>query len=271
MKKVVRYTGIQPQYFPRLHYFARILDTDIFVIRDDCQYVSNHKYPDGSRGKSFQSHTPIKHSQGWYLLHVPIAHQGFRKIVDTEVDPKASWVQDQLMTIKMAYGKTTHFPLVNQQISDLLRNQYPSLAELNIATICWGLLKILGEPISKDILSLDYVNKRLAKSHPFRLKSIRRGSLLAALQNNKLSANEKIIAACHEVGATEDYCGGTGLAAYLDINLLKKNGISITVQDWKCREYTQQFSKKHPFIPNLSIVDLLMNVPPKEVVKILHG
>ena len=86
-----------------------------------------------------------------------------------------------------------------------------------------------------------------------------------------MNPNEKIIALCKEVGATEDYCGGTGATAYMDSELYKKNGIKITVQDWKCREYPQLFTKQQDFIPNLSIIDLLMNVSTEEAVKVIKG
>ena len=86
-----------------------------------------------------------------------------------------------------------------------------------------------------------------------------------------MNPNEKIIALCKEVGATEDYCGGTGATAYMDEALYKKNGIKITVQDWKCQEYHQLFTKQQGFIPNLSIIDLLMNVPTEEAVRVIKG
>ncbi|MEK7165850.1 MAG: WbqC family protein, partial [Patescibacteria group bacterium] len=65
------------------------------------------------------------------------------------------------------------------------------------------------------------------------------------------------------------YCGGTAVAAYMDEELFQKNGISVTVQDWKCRDYRQNFARI-PFLPNLSIIDLLMNVSYKEALGILN-
>ena len=81
----MRYSGIQPQYFPRLHYFARILNADIFVSRDDAQFLRKHKYPDGKTDKSYQAHTPIKTPSGIYLLNVPTKHEGFIPIYKTAI------------------------------------------------------------------------------------------------------------------------------------------------------------------------------------------
>ena len=61
------------------------------------------------------------------------------------------------------------------------------------------------------------------------------------------------------------------MAAYMDRSLFEQHGIKITVQDWKCKEYPQLYKKQQGFIPNLSIIDLLMNVSVDEAVKIIKG
>ena len=113
----------------------------------------------------------------------------------------------------------------------------------------------------RNHVGLLYINNRLKQQNIFRLKEIRRASANRSypLENN-LTASEKIVALCREVHATEYYCGGTGFAAYLDQGIFEKYGISVTIQDWRCQEYPQLFTKQQGFIPNLSIIDLLMNV-----------
>jgi hypothetical protein len=76
-----------------------------------------------------------------------------------------------------------------------------------------------------------------------------------------MSPNEKILALIQEVGANVDYCGGTSVSAYLDESLFEKNHITVQVQNWTSIPYTQLYSNKLDFIPNLSILDLLFNVP----------
>ena len=268
----MRYTGIQPQYFPRLHYFARILNTDIFMLRDDAQFVRKHKYPDGRNDKSYQAHTPIKQSYGRDLLSIPIKHkeQRFLPIYETKLSYDTPWVNDHLMTIKIAYGKSKNFDNLFPKLEELFRKRYSTIGELNITTILWGMLVLFEEKISEKTLTLENVNSILTKQKKFRLKKIRRGAKSPALKKLKNpTPNEKILALIREVGADEDYCGGTGVAAYVDHDLFEKNGITINVQDWKCKEYPQQFMKQQGFIPNLSILDLLFNVSPAEALKIL--
>ena len=262
----MRYSGIQPQYFPRLHYFARILNTDIFVVRDDVQFVRKHKYPDGRTDKSFQVHTPIKQSFGIHFLTVLTKHEGFTNLLQTHLSYDQDWVESHLKTIQLSYGKAANFRTLYPEIERLLTQKYDNLVELNTATIFWGLLHLLGESqVKPEQLAREFVKSKLAKQRIFRLKEIKFASESQALNNSEdLTANEKIIALCKEIGADEDYCGGTGAAAYMDQNLYKRNSIKTSVQDWKCKEYPQLFIKQTGFIPNLSIIDLLMNTQIKQ-------
>lgn len=266
----MRYTGIQPQYFPRLHYFARILNTDVFCVRDDCQYVDAHTYPDGSRGKSYQSHSPIRSDTGVYLLTIPIRHMGRLPISKTKIQYNMPWSSQHARTIQNCYSKTPNVREVTSEIDEVLRIKHDSLAELNLTTIFWGILKLLGENIKLENLNLDYVSEKLLERKDVRLKKIILGSSLDFLtSDSKLSPNEKIIKICQHVGATEDYCGGTAMNAYMNVDLFKKNGILPIVQDWKCPEYPQKFSDRNPFIPNLSIIDLFMSVSAQRAREIL--
>lgn len=269
----MRYTGIQPQYFPRLHYFARILATDIFVIRDDAQFVRKHKYPDGTTGKSYQAHTPVKQSAGLQFIMVPTKHAGFVPLHETDIAYQEDWVDNHLKTLRIAYANAANFDSIYPEVEMLLSNTYKSLAQLNITTTLWGMLKLLGKKkVSVADITIPNVESLLNDSKIFTLRRIKKGSQSQTLKKkNILSANEKIIALMKENGATVDYCGGTGVAAYVDHSLFEKNGISIEVQNWKCKPYTQLHTKQISFIPNLSILDLLFNVSTKEARSIIAG
>ena len=269
----MRYTGIQPQYFPRLHYFARILAADIFCVRDDVQFVRRHKYPDGKNGPSYQAHSPTKLPSGIYFQTVPISHGNLTSIDETHINYKENWTNSHIYTLKTAYGRAPNFAVIFPEVKSVLEKKYETLLELNLKTILWGVLRLLGESkVTDDKLTLDYVNDKLSRPHGFRLKEIKLATELKVTKKFKnMTANEKIIAIFKELGATEDYCGGTAMTAYVDKALFDRNNIKITVQDWKCQKYKQLFDDKAGFIPNLSIIDLLMNVPHEEAVKIING
>ncbi|HSW85807.1 MAG TPA: WbqC family protein [Candidatus Saccharimonadales bacterium] len=252
MTAQIRYTGTQPQYFPRLHYFNRILNADVFMLRDDAQYVRKHKYPGGYNGPSYQSHTPIKAANGIQLLQIPTKHDNHSSIAETQLNNNTDWPELHLKTIRLAYGKAPFFTTIYPQLENLLTKKYVSLADLNISTISWALSQL---------------NMQGTKA---RLKNITQGSQSQYIKlNQKASATEKILGLCQEVAATEYYCGGTAVDAYLDRALLEKNGIKVIIQDWACPEYKQRFMKQHGWLPNLSIIDLLMNVDPGAVRSIL--
>jgi hypothetical protein len=269
-KEIMRYSGIQPQYFPRLHYFARMLNADLFMIRDEAQFVSKHKYPDGSVDKSFQAHTPVKSSAGMYLLSVPIKHNGRQAIFQTEPFYSTAFPQDHLKNIHLVYGKSLNFKRFFPELVSLHSRKYENLAEMNIATILWGLWRIIkpGEEFPIN-LTISEMNKLLKENAMFRLKELRRATESKSYKLfDNLTANEKILALCQEVGATEDYCGGTSVNAYFDHSLFEEHGIKAVVQNWPCKEYTQLFPK-HGFLRNLSIIDLLMNTSEVEAREIL--
>lgn len=265
----MRYTGIQPQYFPRLHYFARILSADIFMIRDDAQFLRKHLYPDGKTGKSYQAHAPIKQSFGAQYLRVPTRHEGFKPIFETKISYQEGWINTHLKTLQVSYGKAINYKQLAPEIENLLSTKYTSISDLNIATILWGILILLKERVTKETLTLEYVNSILKRDSKIRLKEVRIASQTKAGSDQTIKKNEKIIALCKEVGATEDYCGQTAVNAYMDSKLYEKNRIKITIQNWECKEYPQLFTKQQGFIPNLSFIDLLMNVSSDEARAIL--
>lgn len=265
----MRYSGIQPQYFPRLHYFARILQSDMFVIRDDCQYVRKHRYPDGKIGKSYQAHTPIKQASGMHYLHVPVTHDGQKPIKDTRISDHNNWIEDHVQTLRISYARAPFYATVGKEIEAVLRLRHIALGDLNIATVLWGILKVMGkEHITSEQLTVAYVNQELEQQRMFRLRHIRLGSSFPVLGRTEMNPNEKILALLKEVGADEDYCGGTAVSAYMDEELFAKNGIAITVQNWACNPYPQLHGREG-FVPNLSILDLLMNLPASEATKVL--
>lgn len=267
----MRYSGIQPQYFPRLHYFARALNTDFFVLRDEVQFVVRHKYPDGKNGPSYQSHTPIKTSAGLFLLNVPTLHQGLLPINQTGIAYNHAWVHRHLKTIQMAYSKSPNFAKIFPDIENLLTNKYQFLSEINIRSFLFGLNFLLENPLKLRELSIENINQLLKKTKNIRLKKIFLASEIKQLTKPKLSANEKILTIIKAVGANEDYTGGTAFQAYMNEDLFAENDIKVVVQDWRCREYPQLFERKIDFIPNLSIIDLLMNVSNSQALDIIRG
>ncbi|HWO07378.1 MAG TPA: WbqC family protein [Candidatus Paceibacterota bacterium] len=272
----IRLTGYQPQYFPRLHYFARILDSDIFTISDYLQYVRKHTYPnpDGTthRGVSYQAHTPIKTAQGAFMLDIPVkkgGEQGRQSLNEAEIDYASAWQQKNINSIHHNYHRATNYSAVFPSLSLVMMQRYGSLAECTIESMLWALSMILEVPCYRPKgPTLAQINDALAQS-PFRLRRIVRMSETPILpaDKEKRDANDWLVETCAYFNADEYYFGGTSAAAYMDFSRFEKAGIALVRQQWTCAPYRQQHGE---FIPNLSIIDLLMNVPVAEAREILH-
>ncbi len=262
----------QPRYFPQLHYFNRALDSDIFVILDNAQYTKAlaHVSEKGKeRHKSFQSDTVIKLPTGIKYLTVPIKHNGLQPICEVEVDYSSNWPLSHVGTIASAYGKSANFSTVFPEIKKLLQEKYKTLGDLNIASFLFGMSQILDLKLDAEGYSIDRINGALENS-AFRLKKIILSSQLGVPRpEGNQKGTEWTVAICKKLGAKEYVHGGTAQAGYMDEEFYSKNGISLVKQDWKCKEYPQQFNDKVEFSPNLSIIDLLLNVTNQEAAEIV--
>lgn len=272
----MRLSAYQPQYFPRLHYFARLLASDIFTISDTFQFVKAHRYPtaDGGhqRGKSYQADTPIKASLALQYLTVPIAHGGLLPINQTRVAYHLPWQKKHLKGIAVNYASARNFSVVFPHLTELLQRPYAHVAQLNTTTMLWALGWILtGGQWRPNDSTLSAINQRLAQPHPFRLRTIaQRAAVKVPSRQAGDDATDVIITTCRFFSADEYYGGGTAVAAYLDVARLQRAGIALVEQHWVCQPYRQLFPQQG-FIPNLSIIDLLMNEDHERVQHLLQG
>lgn len=271
---MVRLSGYQPQYFPRLHYFARILDSDIFEFSDYVQFVKKMAYPlpDGTsrRGKSYQADTLIKTGHGQIFLTVPVGSGGLKPIHETQIAYQTPWAASHLKTVQIAYAKSRNFELLFPELEALLQRRYDNLADLTITTTLWGLWRIVAmEKPWQVTLGLEQLEEALPAA-PFRLRRIVRLSQTPIPPSGPgRDATDWIIDICRQLDADEYYYGGTSAVAYMDFDRLKAAGIRLREQSWKCTAYTQMHAKLG-FMPNLSIIDLLMNETPDTVRTIVH-
>lgn len=270
----MRATIYQPQYFPRLHYFNRILNSDIFIILDSAQFTKTlvHLTQKGrERHSSYQSATPIKTASGNILLSIPIKHNGLQPINSAQIDYTKEWNTKHLAIIEMNYRKADVFPTVFPDVKELLSHQYSSLSNLNIATILFGLNHIFDFRISPNELSIPFLNQKLKKEKTIRLKEfILADELNIPRPEGLQKGTEWTVAILKKVEADEYYFGATAKDGYMDLEFYKKKGIKTVLQNWSCRQYLQQYEKVG-FIPNLSILDLIFNTKQEYARNILSG
>lgn len=268
MKRLVSY---QPQYFPRLHYFARILNADVFSIADNVQFVRKHSYhkPDGSNpiGPSYQAHTPIKSANGLLMLDFPTKHSGAQGINETTLGfAKPLDRTKHLRIIAEQYRKAPQFSRVYPTLEVFWRDEYATVADLNIASIAWSfghLFELSTSDVETVFSSLPHADVRLSEI-------VRSSNSGVPISDKALGrdANDWLVDLCKKYGAEEYYFGGTGAGAYMDFAKFERAGIALKEQDWKLTPYPQLHGD---FIGNLSIIDLLMNVTPQEARALLSS
>ncbi len=266
-----RFVSYQPQYFPRLHYFARILNADVFSIADNVQFVRKHAYhtPDGSNpiGPSYQAHTPIKSTNGLLMLDFPTKHSGNQGIHETPLGfAKPVERTKHLRIIAEHYRKAPQFSRVYPTLEAFWDESYETVGALNSASIAWGLSHLLELPTQ----AVGVVFQTLSHAD-FRLSEIVLASESGVPVSDKATgrdANDWLVDLCTRYKADEYYFGGTGAGAYMDFSKFEHAGIALKEQNWKLEPYPQLWGQ---FVGNLSIIDLLMNVTPAEARAILRS
>lgn len=240
-----------------------MLASDVFVVHDGVQFVRKHKYPDGTRDVSYQAHTPIKGPDGLHLLTVFTKSGGLWPIREMRISHEHAWANKHLKAIASFHASSPNLRALLPELELLLECRFATIAELDIATLCWALGHVLGAPLRiPEDLCIARVNELLAAKRTVRLRQIVLGSeCLGPGAVEPTGASERFLAQCQMFGADEYMAGETAVRAYMDLDLFRRHGVEVTIQSWSCPTYPQQHMARAGFIPDLSILDLLMNVP----------
>lgn len=91
----------QPQTYPWLGYFAKIMQADIFIFLDNVQFKKNE----------WQNRNKIRTPQGWIWLTVPVIHHFGQKIDEVKINNTVNWRKKHLQTLQTYYGRAPFFKL----------------------------------------------------------------------------------------------------------------------------------------------------------------
>lgn len=223
----------QPGYFQPLHYFARIWSSDRFLSLNSAQI----------NRKAGQTRARIKGKAGTTRLIVPV--KGGNRVALNEAMPAYGerWARKHAQSISHTYQKAPMFKKVFPMLIDMYKsaeNEKKTFSDM-CETQIWRILKYLGW----------------------------QGSMVSIDRKEEENASDWMLKLTKEFEGTEYVCGGVAYDSYLDLDSFLKEGVNVVVQDWICKEYAQQGNA--PFIPNLSIIDGLMNCSKEELVDVLEG
>ena len=210
----------QPNYFPYLGFFQKVLLSDIYVILDRAQF----EFDITNRNKII---TP---EGSWSRISVPIKKgQKFFEIRNVEINNDQPWAEKNWDLICKSYDNSPFFDLYKATLNSVFKKNWNLIFDLNFYT----LKKVLEWLNIKTKIIFDSELDVTGKS------------------------SEHLLNICKKLGATK-YLSGPGGSDYLNEKIFEQNKIKVEYQKYDPIVYPQKYAKS--FIPNLSILDLLFNM-----------
>ena len=221
----------QPNYLPWIGFFNNVSMSDTYVILDSVQFERD--------GFTNRNKIKLPDSQtGWTWLTVPVGKGNSQKLItDVEIDNRQDWREASLTAINRIYKSSPYLKDYSQFLDGIYKKDWDNLSELNIFII-------------KELFAILGLRPQIIKASELNISS---------------KKSDLILDICKKVGATEYLSGITG-REYMDMERFKESGIKVNFQDFKHPVYTQVRNRSipnPPFIPNLSILDLLLSCGPE--------
>lgn len=213
----------QPNFFPWLGYFDKIIKSDLFIFLDHVQFPK-------SQGQwTNRVKLLIGGNAKWFSAPINRKFHGLKSINEIEFSLVNPWRNKMLKNINQNYKKAPYFDQIKPWLEPIILNPENNIAKYNTHAI----LNIAGQlGISREKF---YWSSALPYSG---------------------TANEMLVSLTKAVRGTSYMCGG-GADGYQDDSFFESSGVSLLYQNFKHPEY-EQFNID-PFIPGLSIIDALMN------------
>jgi len=217
---------MQPYLFPYIGYWQLINAVDRYIIYDDVNFI---------KGGWINRNRILMNGEG-KLISLQLHNASPNKLIkEVEVLGKPICNKKLLKTLESSYKKAPHYADVFSVIESVITQDEKNLArylEFSIKRVC-------------EYLSID--TELIVSS------SIRK--------NNELRGQDKIIEICKILGANEyiNAIGGQKLYSYSDF-ATKRIGLKfLQTGDIKYKQF------KSDFIPNLSIIDVMMFNEPRKI------
>ena len=186
----------------------------------------------------WQNRNKVKTASGATLLTAPVTVSLGETLEHVRLNNKAPWRKKHWATIRQAYGKAPYFA------------DHAGFLEATYARD-WEFLNDLNRHMLEYFLAALGIETRVEYASELAVPG---------------TATERLVNLIQAVGGDQYYSGAFAVDAYLDAELLAAAGIELVIQHWHAPTYPQLHGE---FIPDLSIVDLLMNVGPDSLSVVL--
>lgn len=222
---------MQPYFLPYLGYWQLMNAVDKYVIYDDVNYIT--------RGRINRNAILVNGTSQNINLMLNKASQNKHINEIFLLDDQGISKKKTLKTLEMAYHKAPYWNDVRPLLNDIF--EYP---ELNLALFLKHSFEVIGDylGIKTELILSSEIDK-----------------------DNSLKCENKIYAICGKLSATEYYNSVGGMDLYSKDEFARRN-IKLSFPKMKEIKY-QQFN--NDFVPNLSIVDVMMFNSQEEVQKLL--
>jgi hypothetical protein len=211
---------MQPYFFPYIGYWQLLSAVDRFVIYDDVNYIKG--------GWVNRNRILVNGAPSW--ITVPIAGMSpFKRICDL-TSAGGRWRERMLRTVQAAYRRAPYFREIYPAISPLIAN-----AQANLSAY-----------LAESIVS---VAKLLSINTEIVVTSRKYG-------NDDLHGQPRVLDICARERATR-YVNAEGGQALYQASSFRSAGVELEFLTSTGRPYAQ---RKTGFVPNLSIIDMLMEI-----------
>ena len=215
----------QPTYLPWTGYFRIMKEADVYVFLDNVQFEK----------RSWQSRNRIKSAKELGWLTIPTHHSSQSRISDVEIDNSKQWMRQHFNAIKTSYGKAPYFDDYCSFFKSVFEFRWTNLALLNIYLIEYFANQLGLSPIFVRASKLGLEGKR----------------------------TNLLLDICKMFGANR-YVSSIGAKNYMEADgaksIFEKAGIMVDFLQVNLPKYPQLFGE---FIPELSVVDLILNCGPE--------
>jgi hypothetical protein len=220
---------MQPYCFPYLGYYQLIAAVDKFIIYDDVNFIK--------QGWINRNRILVNHQPSLFVIPLQGANP-FAKIQHTQLHPQdyPRWCGKFLKTLEVNYRKAPQFAAVQPLVQTVLESVLPQLSQ--------------GESVSISRLalaSLEAIATYLALPTQFIPSSEVYGTA-------DLPPQEKLIQ-MYRAEQADLYINPSGGSDLFDRPALAAAGVTVQFLQCQARPYGQF---REPFVPGLSMIDVLM-------------